>query len=64
MTHTAAQIIDSKGGSIAVAAALGVKPARVRMWKLRQSLPRSVWPELMEAFPDLTMDDLRRAEAA
>lgn len=64
MTSTHLMIIEDKGGASAIAAALNVKPARVRMWKLRKRLPRSIWPELIEAYPDLSVEQLKEAEAA
>jgi hypothetical protein len=58
------EIISDKGGPSKMAAALNVKPARTRMWKLRKRIPRSVWPELIEAYPDLNTDVLKAGEAA
>lgn len=64
MTRTAAQIIEEKGGSAAFAKACGVEPSAVRMMKHRNKLPRSAWPEIMTAFPDLTLEVLKATEAA
>jgi hypothetical protein len=64
MSQTAAQIIEEKGGSAAFAKACGLEPSAVRMMKHRNKLPRSVWPEVMTAFPDLTLDVLMVTEAA
>lgn len=63
MAKTHIDIIQTKGAS-AIAIALGAKPATVRMWRLRKRIPRSVWPELIEAYPDLTVEQLKEAEAA
>lgn len=60
---TPADVIEEKGGSAAVARALGIEPVTVRMWKSRNRLPRSAWPELTDAFPDLDNDALRAIEA-
>jgi hypothetical protein len=58
------QIISDLGGPAAIADTLNVNPVRVRMWKQRKKLPRSVWPELIEAYPALSMETLKAAEAA
>lgn len=64
MAQTAAQIIEDKGGSAAFAKACGLEPSAVRMMKHRNKLPRTVWPEIMTAFPDLTLDVLKASENA
>ena len=61
---TPADTIDAKGGPAAFAEALGIEPDRVRMMKHRNKLPRSIWPEITEAFPDLTTKKLKEIEAA
>lgn len=40
-----------------------MRPGAVRMWKQRNTLPRTNWPEIIAAFPDLTLDELRGIEA-
>ena len=64
MPQTASEIIETKGGPAAFAAALGIDAERVRAMKHRNKLPRSVWPEIQTAFPDLTLKVLRASEAA
>lgn len=64
MPQTHVQIIQDLGGPAALADRLNIKPTRVRMWKQRKRLPRSVWPELIEAYPDLSVETLKAAEAA
>jgi hypothetical protein len=64
MSDTAAQIIDDKGGPTAVAAKVGRSPGAVRVWKHRDAFPREAWPEIIEAFPDITLDRLREIEKA
>lgn len=64
MAETVSKIFQEKGGASAVADALGVKPSRVRMWKLRGRIPRPVWPEVIEAYPDVTLERLKALEAA
>lgn len=46
-----------------MARTMGMDPRVVRMWKVRNRLPRKVWPEIIEHFPDVTLDDLRAVEA-
>lgn len=62
MRKSPAQLIDEKGGPAAFAKAIGREPTAVRMMKHRDRIPRSVWPEVVEAFPDVTLDDLRDIE--
>lgn len=64
MDQTVGQIIEAKGGSAAFAKACGLEASAVRMMKYRNKLPRTAWPEIMTAFPDLTLDVLRASEAA
>lgn len=64
MTQTHADIIETKGGPAVVAEALSIKPARVRTWVWRGKIPRSNWPEVIEAFPEITLEALKAAEAA
>ena len=54
--------IDSRGGATAVARATGYKPGTVALWRHRNKLPRTAWPEIIEAFPDVTIDALREIE--
>jgi hypothetical protein len=64
MAQTVAQIIEGKGGSAAFAKAIGLEASAVRMMKHRNKLPRAVWPEIMTAFADLTLDVLKGTEIA
>lgn len=58
------ELINTRGGPHTFARKVRRKPGAVRMWVARNVLPRSAWPEIIEAFPDLTIDDLKRIEAA
>ncbi len=60
----ASQIIEARGGPKAVADALSVTPGSVRVWKCRNRIPRSAWPDIVRAFPSVTIDDLVKSEAA
>jgi len=51
-------------GDHVIADALGVEIGRVRVWKHRNRIPREVWPELVQAFPDVTLEKLMELERA
>jgi hypothetical protein len=57
------KLIDALGGTQAVAETLSLEPRTVQMWKFRKRIPRTRWPELIEKYPQLTLDALRAAEA-
>lgn len=63
MSTSHADIIKQMGAT-KMARKLDMKPARVRTWKLRNKIPRTAWPEVVEAFPDLTLEKLKASEAA
>lgn len=64
MPKTPADIILEKGGSTVVAAKVGRRPGAVRAWKHRNQFPREAWPEIIQAFPDMTLERLIEIEAA
>lgn len=64
MSTTPSQIIDAKGGPAAFAACVSRTPGAVRVWKHRDSFPRDAWPEIMRAFPEVTLDLLMKMESA
>lgn len=65
MEQTPANFIRKElGGATNVAKRTGKTPSAVRMWVHRDVVPRSVWPDLLEAFPDLTLKRLKEIEAA
>jgi hypothetical protein len=33
------------------------------MWQFRERIPRTAWPELIQAFPTITLDALMAAES-
>ncbi len=41
-----------------------MKPSSVRMWVHRNRLPRSVWPEILDAYKHLRIKDLKAVESA
>lgn len=61
-TKPVAILVHDLGGADAVAAKLNARPETVRMWAFRNAVPRRVWPEMIEAFPDITLDRLRATE--
>jgi hypothetical protein len=54
--------IKAKGGAAVFAAAIGKKSGAVRMMRCRGVLPRSVWPEIISAYPEISLDDLMALE--
>lgn len=61
MSETTAEFIEAKGAEV-IAERLRVEVGTVRVWKHRKSIPRATWPELIEAFPELTLDRLKAME--
>jgi hypothetical protein len=61
---TATDYIDAKGGPAVVARLTGYKPGAVALWRHRNKLPRTAWPEILEAFPETTIAELKAIEAA
>ncbi len=61
MIKDAKQFITREGVP-AVATATKRTEAAVRVWKSRNRFPREAWLELNAAFPDLTLDVLRKIE--
>lgn len=60
---TPAKIIDEKGAAH-IAERLNKPVGTVRVWKTRNCIPRSAWPEISAAFPDLTTERLLELERA
>jgi hypothetical protein len=61
---SAANIIEEKGGAIAVARTLSCKPGAVRVWKHRNRFPRTAWSALNAAYPELTLPVLEALDKA
>jgi hypothetical protein len=65
MVHSPADFIRiDLGGAQKVAERTGHKPSAVRMWVHRNKVPRTVWPDLLAAYDNLTLNDLRAVESA
>lgn len=64
MLTTAAALIDELGGRKAVADVTGKDVGAVDVWKHRNRIPRTSWPELQKAHPAVTLDRLLETEAA
>lgn len=58
------QLVNELGGAKAVAEALKTKERTVHMWAYRKGIPRARWPEMIDAFPGVTLDRLRAVERA
>lgn len=61
MAQTPAELIAEKGERV-IAKVTDSRLGTVRVWKTRNRIPRSKWAELVEAFPDLTVDRLKGLE--
>lgn len=69
---TPAEFIDEKGGPAAMTRAINevsppdkqITAGAVALWRHRNKLPRTAWPELVEAYPGTTLDQLKAVEAA
>lgn len=64
MADTVRTFVDSLNGNAAVAKATGHSEGAVALWVHRNRLPRSAWPEVMTAFPDVTLARLLDLEKA
>lgn len=60
MTHS--EMIEAKG-TATVAEKVGRPASHVRVWKNR-GIPRSIWAEMIDAFPDVTLDMLKAGQPA
>lgn len=63
MAKTPTDFIEERGGPTAMARATGYRSNAVDLWRHRNKIPRSAWPEIIEAFPDVTISDLKAIEA-
>ena len=67
MTCPISDFIDERGGPTAVARATGKTAGAVSQWKHKRRLPRTVWPDFLLAYDDLSFERLldleRRAES-
>lgn len=61
MIRSATHFIEHKGAQ-AVADATGRSLGAIRVWKHRNRFPREAWLELSQAFPELTLNELKRLE--
>lgn len=60
----ASEIIAAKGGPTAFAGKVNRSSGAVRVWKHRNYFPREAWPEIMRAFPEITLSKLMQLEAS
>ena len=52
------EVIKRLGGHQEIAKVLGYRPNRVLKWKLRNSIPPSVWATFVSLDFDVTLDEL------
>lgn len=64
MGRSASVLIEELGGRSVVSDRTGTKPGTVDVWKHRNRIPRTAWPEIQKAFPNVTLDQLLETEAA
>lgn len=63
LDNPSSRLIGELGGVQLVADTLGKGQGAVRNWAHRNTVPRSVWPDLLAAFPrKLTLEKLRAVE--
>jgi hypothetical protein len=63
LDNPSAKLVGDLGGVQIVAEKLNKSHSAIRMWAHRNVVPRSVWPELISAFPkQLTLAKLRDIE--
>lgn len=62
-TQTVAELIDAKGGPAVFAEKVKRSANNVCVWKFRNRIPRTAWPEVIEAFPEISIADLKGIEA-
>ena len=60
----ASGLIENCGGDEAFASAIDARIGTVRVWKTRARIPRTAWPEIMRAYPAVTLDLLMATETA
>lgn len=63
MVKSVEQFIETAGAA-EIATATNRTLGAVRVWKHRKRFPREAWLELSQAFPELTLEVLRKLEPA
>lgn len=65
MAITLREFIKEKlGGTETASERLHRSPGAVRMWAHRGAIPRPIWPEILDAYDTVTLDDLKALEGA
>jgi hypothetical protein len=57
-------IKEKLGGAEEAAERLHRTPGAIRMWAHRRAVPRSMWPEILDAYQNVTLEDLKALERA
>lgn len=55
-------IVEKLGGTEAAADRLKRSEGAVRMWMHRKRIPRPIWPEVLDAYHNVTLGDLKALE--
>lgn len=63
MPKNVSKFIDDRGGPTAFAEKVSRSPNNVCVWRCRNRIPRAAWPEIIEAFPDISMAQLKAMES-
>lgn len=61
---TVNDFIEGRGGNAAVAKATGYSEGAVALWRHRKKLPRTAWPEILDAYQDVTLAELKAIEVS
>lgn len=61
---TPTDFIDAKGGPAKIAEETGHGAGAIALWRHRNKIPRTAWPEIMEAYADVTLAELKEMEAS
>lgn len=56
------EIIRDLGGPSVVGQKTNTRTGTVSQWYFRRRIPRTVWPEFIEAFPEVTFELLKATE--
>lgn len=60
---TPTEFIDAKGGPSQIAKDTGHGAGAIALWRHRNKIPRAAWPEIQEAYPEVSLSTLKAMEA-
>lgn len=59
MSESVVEFIDRKNGPTAMAKVVtGHTAGAISVWRARNKLPRHAWPDILQAYADITLEDL------